>query len=456
MHVSPSIRWQLRLNSLLTLVLFLSLVGILAWLSNRYAVTEDWTANHRYSLAPVTAQFLRANPEPFKFIAFVSDNANLHRRIRRQIGLYRAVDPKIRLRFINPGLHPASANRYGVTHSGQMAIVLGDRHQVVDSLGQAVILNALMRLTRGAEQWVVFLSGQDERSPFDTSSAGLSRFAAALEQAGLHLQTLNLLRIPQIPENTAVVVIAQPRRPFTAGETALIQRYLDAGGSLLWLHAPGSLHGLSPLARLLGIRFLPGTVVNADASLQNLLGMNSPAVVPVLNYGPSPITQTLKIQTLFPFSAAIAQPAGNRCWKATPLLRTLPQSFSANAPLKGEIRFDPKRGDTLGPLIIGEALAHTGVNAGKQARAVVIGSGAFLSNAFIGQGANLDLAIASLNWLAHDDSLIQIHLPSAPDTRLQLTRLQAYALAIFFLLGLPSILLLGGGLIWWRRRRPAR
>lgn len=452
MHVSRSTRWHLRLNSLITLALFLCAIGLTAWLSYHYRVVQDWTYSQRNSLAPETRKLLHSLKHPVHMIAFVAPNTALHERVRQQIALYQTVDPNISLSFSNPDLAPEVASRYGVSHAGQLVIEIDGHSRVVDDLRQQTLLNALVHLTRGSNCWVVFLEGQKERSPFDGSSAGLSRFAEALARDGFHLQALNLLRTPQIPENTKVLVIAEPQKDLTSGEVQAIMRYVDGGGSLLWMHAPGPLHGLGPLASMLGVDFVPGTVVDANASLRAMIGINNPAVVPVLDYGPSPITKDLQIQTLIPFSAAIKQPAGNKDWKGVPLLRTLPKSWSETAPLKGEIHFDRASGDTPGPLILGEALDRSH---GKQ-RAAVIGSGAFVSNAFVGLGANLQLALGTVNWLSQNDTLIQVHLPSAPDTRLLLSRPEGYALAAFFLIALPLGLFVAGALIWIRRRRPAR
>lgn len=454
MHVSRSTHWLLRLNSLIFLVLFLCAVGLAAWLSHQYRFVQDWTFAQRNSLAPATVKLLRATRQPIHLIAFVADDAALHQRIRQQIALYQAVDPRITLRFSNPDLDPEQARRYGVAHTGQLVVEFGGRTRVVSDLRQETLLNALVHLTRGGDRWIVFLEGHKERSPFDRSSAGLSRFAAALQRDGFHLQALNLLRTPQIPENTAVLVIAAPQTELTPGEAKAVNDYVAGGGSLLWLHAPGPLHGLAKLADRLGIRFVPGTVVDANPSLRTMIGISNPAVVPVLDYGASPITSGLQIQTLMPFSSAIEQPAGGKAWSAVPLLRSLPKSWSETAPLQGEIHFDRSRGDTPGPLILGEALQRR--HDGKQQRVAVIGSGAFASNAFIGQGANLDLALGAINWLSHDDDLIRVHLPSAPDTRLLLGRTEGYAIAALFLVALPAALFIAGTLIWLRRRRPAR
>lgn len=455
MQITRTARWQLRLNSLVFVGLFLVAIGLLAWLSHRYDFAQDWTYNHRNSLAPVTRKLIAGIHKPIRFIAFVSDDSALHERIRRQLAPYRQAGHEVSLSFVNPDLAPKRAQKFGISHSGQMAIEVGDRHRVVDNLSQQGIANALMQLSRTGNRWAVFLEGQKERSPLDTTSSGLSRLAARLEQTGLHVQPINLLRTPQIPENTAVLVIAGPQTDFTPGEAEAVVRYVEHGGDLLWLHDPGSLHGLAPLAKTLDLSFVPGTVVDANPELRAMIGIQNPAVVPVLDYGPSPITENLQIQTLMPFTSAIVQPAGGKTWQGTPLLDSLPKSWSETGPLKGDVKYDAARGDTLGPLVLGETLSRKRGD-GHEQRIAVFGTSAFASNAFIGLGANLDLATGTVNWLSHDDSLVQIHLPAAPDIRLTLSRTEAYAIAAGFLIVLPIGLLLLGTLVWMRRRRSAR
>ncbi|WP_455380851.1 Gldg family protein [Acidihalobacter prosperus] len=246
--------------------------------------------------------------------------------------------------------------------------------------------------------------------------------------------------------------MAGPTKNFTRGESRVITKYVKNGGSLLWMHDPGSLHGLKPLAKSLHLSFIPGTVVDANPELRTMIGIHNPAVVPILNYGNSKITSHLKIQTLMPFSAAIEQPAGGGAWLAKPLLRTLPKSWSETGPLKGHVQYNAASGDTLGPLVLGESFSRK-LSGNHQQRIAVFGSSDFASNAFIGLGANLNLMTATFNWLSHNDNLIHIDLPSAPDTKLALSRAGGYTIGAFFLILLPLSLLLSGTLIWYRRRR---
>jgi ABC-type uncharacterized transport system involved in gliding motility auxiliary subunit len=84
-------------------------------------------------------------------------------------------------------------------------------------------------------------------------------------------------------------------------------------------------------------------------------------------------------------------------------------------------------------------------------RVAVIADGDFLSNAFISVGGNLELGMRIINWLSHDENLIDIPAHTAQDTQLQMSSTVLGVLGIFFLLVLPLSLLFTGVSTWWRR-----
>ena len=90
--------------------------------------------------------------------------------------------------------------------------------------------------------------------------------------------------------------------------------------------------------------------------------------------------------------------------------------------------------------------------AGEQ-RVIVSGDGDFLSNTYLGNGANLDLGINMVHWLSNDDTFISIHPKSAPDQHLDLSPRAQAIIGFGFLLVLPLALLTTGIIIWIRRRK---
>src|SRR3569833_1112785 len=110
---------------------------------------------------------------------------------------------------------------------------------------------------------------------------------------------------------------AGPQVDLLPGEAKAVKDYLDRGGNLLWLGDPGPLHSLDEVAATLGVRFLPGTVVDLTTQL---LGIQSAAIAAVTNYLPqNPITRDFNLLTVYPLAAGLAlQPAA--AWNGEPLL----------------------------------------------------------------------------------------------------------------------------------------
>ncbi len=83
----------------------------------------------------------------------------------------------------------------------------------------------------------------------------------------------------------------------------------------------------------------------------------------------------------------------------------------------------------------------------------MIGDGDWLSNAYLGNGGNLDLGLRLFGWLAGDDARMTIAPDRPPDLTVELPRTLVIAIGIGFLLVLPALLAGSGLLIWLRRRR---
>ena len=85
-------------------------------------------------------------------------------------------------------------------------------------------------------------------------------------------------------------------------------------------------------------------------------------------------------------------------------------------------------------------------------RVIVIGDNDFLSNAYLGNGGNVELGLNLFNWLNHDDQFISITARTASDVNLELSKPAQLVIGFGFLVVLPLLLLGTGFTIWWRRR----
>lgn len=464
MEVTKQSRRRIRLQNVLFYALFLTVVGLLAWLSTRYKVEADWTAGGRNTPSEATIALAKTIKGPVTVTAFVtSANEAARKEVKQLVGRYQRYKSDLALKFVNPDTEPALVRQMGIAVDGELIVEYDGRDEHIQELTEQALTNSLERLVRGGERWVVFLQGHGERNPVGTGGHDLGQFSRQLENKGVKVRPLNLTTDPHIPDNTAVLVIAGPQNTLLSGEVDLIENYLDKGGNLLWLADPGGLAGLEPVAEKLGVEFLPGTIVDQNTQL---LGIDDPRFTLVADYAPHPITQNFDTLTLFPQARGM-ELRESKGWHGQMFLDTLPRSWAETGKLQGEIRYNA--GDDIqGPLTIGVSLerapqepsaddlgadAKRGANAETRQRVVVVGDGDFLADAYLGQGGNLDLGLNIVNWLAHDENLIAIPAKTAPDRGLELSRTAQAAISIGFLLVLPLLLLGSGIRIWLVRRK---
>ena len=457
MEITRRSRLLLRLQSLIFNALFVGIIGLLAWLSTQYIYQADWTAGGRNTISDDTRQLLDTLGDDVQIIAFAREDELLRKQIQTQIGTYQRFKPDITLEFVNPDTSPERVREQGVTVDGELVISYQGRSENISTLSESGITNALLRLSRQGERWIVFLSGHAESDPHGEANFDLGLFGKELERGGLRIQQVNLAEMV-IPSNTSLLVIASPRVSLLPGEVEHIKAYVEQGGTLLWLAEPGEERGLTALAEQLGIEFLPGTIVDASSQL---FGVDNPSIIVVTGYPNQPITREMTAVTVFPEAAAL-DIRERDSWQAMPLLSTLNRSWTEIGELTGEIQYDVDSDERAGPLELGVALTRSlpADTAGespaeetREQRVVVIGDGDFLSNTYLGNAGNLDLGLNIVNWLSHDEDYMDIRVKSAPDTSLELGRMAQGVIGLGFLIGLPLLLLITGAVIWLRRRR---
>jgi len=452
MKITRHSRFVLRLQGYAFTLLFTVIIGMLAWLSTVYVYQADWTASSRNTVSDDTRKLLDSMEAPISITAFVQENKLLSSQIQDVVGSYQRFKDNITLEFVNPDTAPERVRELGITTSGELVVSYRGRSENIHTLSERQLTNALLRISRQDDRWIVFVTGHGERSPSGEANHDLGLFGRELERKGLNVQTVNLAET-DVPRNTNTLVLASPRVKLLPGEISRLLDYVKDGGNLLWLAEPGEPQGLEPLAELLGIEFLPGRVVDATAQM---FGVENPEFVVVTAYPQHAVTSDMETVTVFPEAVAL-ELNDTGTWDSLPLLLTLERSWTELGKLEGDISFDPGTDERAGPLAIGVVLTRAKTTGGEQEaseqRVIVIGDGDFLSNTYLGNAGNLDLGLNVTHWLSHDETLIDINVKSAPDTSLVLGNISRAIIGLGFLFGLPAVLLISGLVIWLRRRR---
>lgn len=460
MEINKKTRLQLKFQNIAFIVLFLAVIGLLAGISQRYSIDADWTATGRNTLNEATIKLLSRMDKPVNITAFARQSQLLTTRqnIKNFIGRYQKQKADIQLTFINPDTSPDITRQLGITIDGELVVEYAGRKEHVQTLKEEVLTNTLQRLMRSGEQHVVFIAGHGERQPDRNANHDLGLFAKHLAEKGIKTSSVVLNETPFIPEDASVVVIAGPQSDFLPGEVKLIQDYLAQNGNLLWLQDPGKLYGLQPVAKQLGINFVPGIIVDPTTQL---LGIGDPSFALINRYNDHPIGRDFSFMTIYPQASAIeytdVEESENTQIQVSHFLQTVDRSWSETGKLQGTIAYDEDK-EKLGPLTIGLAISKQAKTneteqPSPQQRIVVIGDGDFLSNAYLGNQGNQDMGYNIVNWLSHDDQFIAIPVTIATDKELLLSETMGAVIGLFFLVALPLALLAAGIFIWLKRRK---
>jgi ABC-type uncharacterized transport system involved in gliding motility auxiliary subunit len=462
MKITITSRLQSQLNSIVMVLLILSLAGLLAWLSVRYQTQMDWTQNGRHTLSHASQEVLSRMEGPVEITAYAREDGNLRKTVEKIVGRYQRLKPDMKLHFVNPDAVPDEVRNLGITVNGELLVRYQGRTEHVKTGTEEEFTNALERLARGSEHVLFFLEGHGERDPLGKANHDLDLWTTHLMSRGFKIQYLNLADVQTIPGNTKVLVITSPAVNLLSGEIALIVEYLLRGGNILWLTDPGSLHGLEPLADQLGIEIPSGVVIDFAGSL---IGIDDPSIVlntPSL-YPQHPVTKAFNYTTFFPTTASIQvkKQEGNIAqWNKSSLLISADHTWLETGVLEGEIEYN-EDSDKIGPLDIGISLERiiendsndADVSTPIQQRIIVIGDGDFLSNAYVGNSGNLDLGVRLINWLSNDDDFISIPIKTVNDAHIELSPVASAIIGFGFILVLPLIFLGTGLTVWWRRKK---
>lgn len=448
-------RRKFRINSVVTLVLICGIIAVLAWLSTHYNIRIDLTQSGRHTVSQASQAVLKQIPEDIEITAYARNSGKLRPAIKNFIGRYQQFKPNITLNFLDPDIVPDEIRRQSISVNGEMLLHYKKHTAHVKKMTEQNFTNALESLARGTTKWIFFLEGHGERSPLGTANHDLKIWAQQLADRGFNIQPIHLANIQQIPLNTSLLIIASPVTHFLAGETEKIIKYLARGGNILWLSDPDSVANLKILQQL-GITIPTGVVLDSAGSIT---GIDDPSIVVITPslYPDHAITEDFNYTTFFPKATSIAI-QDTDSWEHAVLLQSATHTWLETDPLTQKITYDKNR-DVIGPLNLAIALQRKVINTTTDQtaeiwqKAIIIGDGDFLSNAYVNNSGNLELANRLINWLSGYENFITIPNKIIGDENLELSVIAAATIAIGFIIVLPLLFIITGLIIWWRRKK---
>jgi ABC-type uncharacterized transport system involved in gliding motility auxiliary subunit len=404
-----------------------SLLITLAFLSHRYTLQIDVTANSSNTLSHTSQQLLNTLDAPVEIQVYMRPATALQQQISQLVQRYQAHKNNISLIFTDPKTDLKTTKRLNIGKQGLIVVRYQGRMEKITFLDESSLSNALLQLAYNDERWISFLTGHGERHPQGKANVDLGLFSKELARRNIKTQALPLTQLAEIPNNTALLVLTAPSVALLTGEIKLIQTYIKQGGNLLILTDPENPY-LKPIMQTLGVSQTQTAIVDNSSKLY---GIDDASFVLVSHYNRHPITKGLQTMTVYPNTASLTFQPTPPFFTETLLSKT-PQGAS--------------------PQILGLILTQN-LKSTLQQRIVILGDGDFLSNTFLGNVGNLELGLRLFNWLTHNDQFIEIPIKTPNDHRLTLTPLMIGLIGFGFLGILPLGFIVIGFLIGHRRKR---
>lgn len=102
--------------------------------------------------------------------------------------------------------------------------------------GENYITGAIKTAVTGYTPTVYFVTGHGEKTIKDN----YKKFQANLQNGNYGAEELDLAKVDEIPDDTALLLFAAPTKDITKAEKSKVESYLDKGGNITFLMSPNS------------------------------------------------------------------------------------------------------------------------------------------------------------------------------------------------------------------------
>lgn len=322
-------------------------------------------------------------------------------------------------------------------------LVYGDRktflryfNDIVRFPNEQEITAALKRIVEPSKiPTVTFLTGNDERSKDKAGDAhyrtatGELTFRYSLINQGFDLDTA-LLQAQDIPKETSILVIADPKIRFSTADLEKVKQYIAGGGNLLLTGEPGKQAVLNPLLETLGVQLSADTIIEKSR-----------------DFAPDFLLATFADQ-------------GAAHYSKYKMLKK--DSGIVSMPGAAVLNYKTDKGFEVIPVLQNKekkpvALTLTRKIGTKEQRIMVTGDADFMSSAELYRGrpqtSNFDFMTEMFGWFNYGEFPVDTYRPKSTDL-IEGDEATLLATRIFFFGILPlSFLIAGASLLIYRKRR---
>ena len=446
--------------SLLILIVFLSAIS---YMGNRFNKTFDLTQEGINSLSEQSLSSLTNLDSDLIFYIFYKgdkitrETSAFKQELKMDLALYKQANPKVKIVFVDAYKDPIKAESYlaDLPDKDQQELFVfvdyKDRKIRADSpFSEEDLTSAIIKSKKREFKEILFLTGHGERGLNDSNPSGLKILSQALTDSGFILKEWNFIQQGAPDKKMALIASLGPRQSFLQAEKNWLKEYLSQGGRLLLSLDPKEKHNLEDFLKEYGLIFNNDFILS---QLGILYGGPAKALGVVFDKH-NPITKKIPAKQAVLFEKASSLDVKSSAFeklKFSYLVRSHDQSFTA-PELKRDMKIGRLESLTMALSASSKSSSddkHKEKEKGFQL--AIFGDSDFLSNRYIYDGANRDLAINSFVALAGEEELISIRPKQPKGTKISLNRTQRMSLVLAYIV-LPLLFLMMGLWLWYKRR----
>lgn len=457
---------------LLTIVVLAILVTVniaLSFLPDSY-VQEDLTANQLYSISSQSKVLLSSLEEDVT-IYWVVAGGEEDEYVEKLLHNYEDYSSRVKVEKKDPDLNPDFTNAYTdeTIYNNSVIVECGDKYRYIsyqdmyetssmsaysmyssadEFAGESLITSAISYCTTKELPVVHILEGHGEAELTES-------FQKALERDNLETETLSLLNLEAVPEETECILINAPATDLSETEKDMLLDFMESGGRVLVISGTmeeEKLPNLNAVMENYGISVLEGVVVEEDT--EHYVYGNPVLLMPQMNS--SDITDPLiedNYQVVVPVAKALDVSGASDDVAVTSLLESSEESFIKEEGYDIE-SYEQEEGDTQGPLTLA-ALVTKDLEEDSQMQLVWIASSLMLEDAYnsYSSDANEDFVLNVLEMMCGKDDSISVRSKSLTNEYLTISTGDSSMIKVAAMGVIPGVYLITGIIVAVRRKK---
>ncbi len=504
--MNRSRQWVIGAVSSLLAVWIALMVNYLAF---RHYTRWDWTESQLFTLSSQTKKVVRGLTSPLDIYLFLSEGEGNYADVRELLSRYRAENPKLRVRTIDPDRKPTEyqvlAERFGLgaiavdPAAGAEGGVASDVAAVVaqakntwkitrddllspdfgsleESGGRQVnvkteraFTGAIVQVTQGR---ATRLCVTQDHGEWRISGPGERTLGPVVDELQRNNIELEPVAVGKLGKSCDAAFVIGPQRAFTAKQASLLKSYVRGGGNLLLALDPVLEReeiqptGLEAMLAEFGVMVDQAVVLELDP--ERLLSPSPLEAFLAVDFQPHKTTEALIARgggAVFHLARSVRAASTG---PAKPLIRPSQQAYGETRLGELSADSDLRAGDQdiKAPelAVVAEGLASSAAKTdtsnargsadSEAGRLVVMGDSDWMRGAFVEQPqfANIDVVSALSGWLTQRDALISIAPRKSDAQSLVMSDADLGGLLFRVVVLLPLAVLLLGFSTWWSRR----